>query len=106
VRGLALHRLERHLSSFSPEARPSARGAGEGRAPKSYLVKLRLALPSAGPGERGPARATSPSRCARLFADLERQLKRHMAHLRREEIWRRKQRREALREIKLQAEKS
>jgi hypothetical protein len=29
-----------------------------------------------------------------------------MAHLRREETWRRMQRREALREIKLQAEKS
>jgi ribosome-associated translation inhibitor RaiA len=105
ARGLALHRLERHLSTFRPELVHLHVELEKGEHPKTYLVKLRLALPSAllvsVDEEGGLAVAMRAS-----FADLERQLKRHMAHLRREETWRRKQRREALREIKLQAEKS
>jgi ribosome-associated translation inhibitor RaiA len=92
VRGLALHRLERHLSSFSPELVHLHVELEKGEHPKSYLVKLRLALPSAvlvsvdQEGELAVAMRAS-------FGDLERQLKRHLAHLRREENWRRRQRR-------------
>ena len=102
VRALALHHLERHLSRFSAELVHLRAELEKGEHPKSYLVKLRLALPSAilvsvdQEGDLAVAMRAS-------FGDLERQLKRHMAHLRREENWRRKQRREKLRRLKSEA---
>jgi hypothetical protein len=92
LRGLALHHLERHLSSFSAKLVHLHAELEKGERPKSYLVKLRLALPSAvlvsvdQEGDLAVAMRAS-------FGDLERQLKRHIAHLRREENWRRMQRR-------------
>jgi ribosome-associated translation inhibitor RaiA len=102
VRALALHHLERHLSTFSPELVQLHADLAKGEHRESYLVKLRLRLPSA-------VLVSVDEECKldvamrAAFADLERQLKRHMAHLRLEENWRRKQRREGLRRLESEA---
>jgi len=102
VRALALHHLERHLSTFNPELVQLHAELEKGTHHKSYLVKLRLALPSALLVSVDEEYNLDIALRA-AFADLERQLKRHMAHLRREENWRRKQRREELRRLKSEA---
>jgi ribosome-associated translation inhibitor RaiA len=102
VRALALHHLERHLSTFRPELVQLHAELEKGEHHKSYLVKLRLTLPSAVLVSVDEEYDLDLAVRAG-FGDLERQLKRHLAHLRREENWRRKQRRESLRQLKSEA---
>ena len=91
--------LQRHLSHFPAELVRLRATLERSRRRGLYRAKLRLGLPSAtlacadDSPELGKALELS-------FAELERQLERHIAHLRHEHTWRRKERRAGLGRLK------
>ncbi|KUZ94935.1 RNA polymerase subunit sigma-28 [Burkholderia ubonensis] len=103
LKGLIGNLLDRHLQphlSHFPAELVRLRATLERSGHRSlYRARLRLALPSATLAcsdespELGKALELS-------FAELERQLERHIAHLRHEDNWRRKERRAGLRRLK------
>ncbi|WP_454743445.1 hypothetical protein [Cupriavidus necator] len=96
---LATRHLQRHLSRFPAELiRLSATLDRSGHR-SLYRASLRLGLPSTmlaadcqSPGLRNALEHS--------FVELERQLERHLLHLRHEDDWRRKERRAGLRQFK------
>lgn len=93
------HYLKRHLKRFLAERVLLRADLAMDAAHPSCHVRLRLALP------RGTLVSAEDGKSIRSalrasFVDLERQIERHLARLRREDIWRRKQRREGLRRLK------
>jgi len=91
--------LDRHLSHFPAELVRLRATLERSRRRGLYRAKLRLGLPSVAlvcaddSPELGKALELS-------FAELERQLEHHIAHLRREHVWRRKERHAGLRRLK------
>ncbi|KVN31982.1 hypothetical protein WJ63_06505 [Burkholderia pyrrocinia] len=103
LKGLIGNLLDRHLQphlSHFPAELVRLRATLERSGHRSlYRARLRLALPNATLAcsdespELGKALELS-------FAELQRQLERHIAHLRHEDNWRRKERRAGLRRLK------
>jgi hypothetical protein len=96
---LASRHLQRHLSHFPAELVRLRATVERSRRRSLYRARLRLGLPGGtlacgnkSPG-LGPALEQS-------FVELERQLERHLDHLRHEDSWRRKERRAGLRQLK------
>lgn len=96
---LATRHLRRHLSRFPAELIRLRASLGRSGHRSLYRASLRLGLPST----MLAADCQSPSLREALeqsFVGLERQLERHLMHLRHEDDWRRKERRAGLRQLK------
>ncbi|MGX6570408.1 RNA polymerase subunit sigma-28 [Cupriavidus necator] len=96
---LAARHLQRHLSRFPAELIRLRANLGRSGHRSLYRASLRLGLPSTmlaadcqSPGLREAIEQS--------FVELERQLERHLMHLRHEDDWRRKERRAGLRQLK------
>ncbi|KVQ07343.1 RNA polymerase subunit sigma-28 [Burkholderia ubonensis] len=103
LKGLIGNLLDRHLQphlSHFPAELVRLRAALERSGHRSlYRARLRLGLPSTTLtcSDESPEIRKA---LERSFAELERQLERHIAHLRHEDNWRRKERRAGLRRLK------
>ncbi|MFC0403008.1 RNA polymerase subunit sigma-28 [Paraburkholderia rhizosphaerae] len=96
---LTERRLKPHLSRFPAEVARLRANLEKSRHRGLYRVRLQLVLPAAmlacGNDSPEPEKAIELS-----VTELERQLERHVAHLRHEDAWRRKERRAGLRQLK------
>ncbi len=96
---LAERRLKPHLSHFPAELARLHATVERSRHRSVYRTRLLLVLPggalASGNDSPEPATAIELS-----MTELERQLERHIAHLRHEDAWRRKERRAGLRRFK------
>lgn len=99
IRDLSWRHLERHLARFSPDLVQLHVELEKSNHRNLHRVKLRLWLPG-GTLVSGEESDELVDAMLRSYAELERQLERHISHLRREHSWRRKERREALRKLK------
>ena len=92
-------RLMPHLSHFPSGLVRLQASLERSRHRSLYRVRLRLVLPGAtlACGNDAPAPETA---IERSVTELERQLDRHVAHLRHEDAWRRKERRIGLQQLK------
>jgi ribosomal subunit interface protein len=99
VRGLARRHLERHLTHFSPGLVQLHVELEKNNRRALFQVELRLGMPDTALVSREQSDDLAAG-LRQSFAELERQLERHLSQLRREQSWRRKKRREALRQIK------
>ncbi|WP_454743624.1 HPF/RaiA family ribosome-associated protein [Cupriavidus necator] len=96
---LVTRHLQRHLSHFPPELTRLHATLERSGHRSFYRARLRLGLPStilaADSQSPGLRKALEQS-----FGELERQLERHLVHLRQQDEWRRQERRTGLRQLK------
>jgi RNA polymerase sigma factor (sigma-70 family) len=96
---LAARHLEQRLESFPADLPQLHARLERSRHGPHYYVKLRLAVPGASLVAAEDS-ADAAAALRKAFAELERELDRHAAHLRHEEEWHRKEKRELLRRFK------